>query len=156
MNVIKNIIKIFSTIVSEFDKEYPDANLNSILGCFCGSVIPSVSIEKYIARFCTNFSCSTEVFVYATIYIDRIIDTDNNSCFNSWNFHRIFLAAFVVATKFIDDYYCANSVYAAIGGVSTEELNFLELNFLKILCFDLYVDQETFAKFHNLIVNFRG
>lgn len=55
----------------------------------------------------------------------------------------------MIAIKFFDDSFCVNSFYAQIGGVQTEELNNLEMVFLKSINFTLLVTCEDYQKYHN-------
>nr|POF24140.1 cyclin-u4-1 [Quercus suber] len=50
----------------------------------------------------------------------------------------------MVAAKFMDDIYYNNAYYAKVGGISTIEMNFLEVDFLFGLGFRLNVTPNTF------------
>ena len=58
----------------------------------------------------------------------------------------------VVAIKFYDDVYYDNGYYAKVGGVSTYELNCLEVDLLSLLTFDLHVYPEQFAQYFDQLV----
>lgn len=53
------------------------------------------------------------------------------------------------AAKFYDDSFFNNEFYARVGGVSVEELNGLEMDFLFAIHFSLIVPQESYQKLHN-------
>ena len=57
------------------------------------------------------------------------------SSFDLW-FHKIHL----IDLKFIDDIFYKQSFYAAIGGISIDELNVLERELLYVLDYQLFVD----------------
>jgi hypothetical protein len=66
----------------------------------------------------------------------------------------IFLTNFfsvVVASKFCDDFFETNTFYSRVGGISVEEMNSLELEFLARLGFDLYVDDAEYQSYDDLI-----
>lgn len=50
----------------------------------------------------------------------------------------------MVAAKFLDDFYYSNKHWAEIGGISTKELNNLELEFLFRTSFGLVVTREEY------------
>ncbi len=50
----------------------------------------------------------------------------------------------MISAKLRDDEYYSNAYYSSIGGVSPAEMNALELQLLKDLDWDLYVDAEEF------------
>jgi len=61
------------------------------------------------------------------------------------------LAALVVAIKFHDDQYYNNQYYAMIGGVSLEELNYLEKEILGLTRFSLYVHPSHYFQYYEVL-----
>ena len=81
------------------------------------------------------------------VYIDRLIAACSIP-FSPLTAHRIVLTAFVTAVKFNDDTFYSNAFYANVGGVSTVEMNALEVEFLGRLDFRLFVDTDTFVDYY--------
>lgn len=54
-------------------------------------------------------------------------------------------ASLVVAAKFLDDFYCRNAYFAAVGDMPLKQLNELELRLCFLLDFDLNVTKEEFG-----------
>jgi hypothetical protein len=50
----------------------------------------------------------------------------------------------VVGIKFYEDNYFENSIYAKIGGISVQEMTFLEKEFLKMIDFELLIKKCLF------------
>ncbi|OMO99160.1 Cyclin-like protein [Corchorus olitorius] len=65
----------------------------------------------------------------------------------SLNAHRLLITSVMIAAKFMDDQCYNNAYYAKVGGVSTEEMNGLEMKFLFSLDFRLHVTTEVFRKY---------
>lgn len=107
---------------------------------------PNISIQSYIERIFKYSNCSPSFFVLAYIYIDRFLQQPNTRL-TSLNVHRLLIIATAVAAKFVDDAYFNNAYYAKVGGITTAEMNILELNFLLSLDFRLQVTVETFKKY---------
>ena len=62
--------------------------------------------------------------------------------------YRITLLSLISAAKYQDDAYLKNTAYAEIGGIKTDELNKLEMEYLSNgLNFKLYVEESTFRKY---------
>ncbi|KAM3403940.1 hypothetical protein ACQJBY_007190 [Aegilops geniculata] len=61
--------------------------------------------------------------------------------------HRLLITSVVVAAKFTDDAFFNNAFYARVGGISTIEMNRLELDLLFNLDFRLKVNLETFGSY---------
>lgn len=59
----------------------------------------------------------------------------------------------MLAAKFIDDAFFNNAYYAKVGGVTTAELNRLEMEFLFGIDFRLYVSLSTFGKYCSELMN---
>ena len=53
------------------------------------------------------------------------------------------------AAKFYDDSFFNNELYARVGGVSVDELNDLELEFVFLVSFSLVISPEEYQKIHN-------
>ncbi|MQL84330.1 hypothetical protein Taro_016822 [Colocasia esculenta] len=113
---------------------------------FHGLRAPNLSIRRYIERIFKYSKCSPSCFVLAQVYMDRFLQQPNMHL-TSLNVHRLLITSVVVAAKFIDDAFFNNAYYAKVGGVSTVEMNRLELNFLFCIDFRLQVGVGTFDKY---------
>eukprot|EP00465_Bigelowiella_longifila_P001814 CAMPEP_0185253778 /NCGR_PEP_ID=MMETSP1359-20130426/2380_1 /TAXON_ID=552665 /ORGANISM="Bigelowiella longifila, Strain CCMP242" /LENGTH=336 /DNA_ID=CAMNT_0027836199 /DNA_START=46 /DNA_END=1056 /DNA_ORIENTATION=- len=109
---------------------------------------PQISIQGYVSRIAKYSQCNSQSFILALIYIDRLIQRNPSFLITSLNAHRLFVTAIVVAAKFSSDFFFKNSFYAKVGGISTPELNELELEFLFRIHFVLFVKEETFKQYH--------
>ncbi|MED6218645.1 hypothetical protein PIB30_028486 [Stylosanthes scabra] len=112
---------------------------------FHGSKAPMLSITRYMERILKYSRCSPSCFVIAHIYMERYFNK-NGGFLTSFNAHRLLITSLLVAVKFLDDRYFSNDYYAQIGGVSTQEMNRMELEFLFNLEFRLFVTTEMFLK----------
>ncbi|KAJ6694303.1 hypothetical protein OIU85_005029 [Salix viminalis] len=110
---------------------------------FHGSRSPGLSIRQYIERIFKYARCSNSCFVVAYIYINKFLQR-TDACLTPLNAHRLLITGVMVAAKFLDDECYDNAYYARIGGVSTAEMNRMEMKFLFSLDFSLYVTTEVF------------
>lgn len=113
---------------------------------------PSITLNKYIKRLEQNMKCSPETFILALIYLDRVSSKQSNFAITHHCIHRLFLLALVIAAKFFEDDYYKNSYYSNVGGISTTELNSLELELLTLLEFDLFVSAEDFTSYAHALM----
>lgn len=113
---------------------------------------PGISIKQYLERIHKYASCTTECFILALIYIDRLIE-NNNFILSELNAHRVIITAILLAAKFFDDAYYNNAYYAKVGGVLVSEMNGLEVEFLFRINFSLHVKPEIFAKYQDELVS---
>ncbi|PKI51547.1 hypothetical protein CRG98_028107 [Punica granatum] len=113
---------------------------------FHSSRPPGLSIRQYLERIFKYAPCSPSCFVAAQIYIDRFT-ARTRSRLTSLNIHRLLITSVMVAAKFMDDVSHNNAHYAKVGGISMEEMNELEMNFLFSIDFRLHVPVDVFIKY---------
>mmetsp|Transcript_3035 Transcript_3035/g.10468 ORF Transcript_3035/g.10468 Transcript_3035/m.10468 type:complete len:232 (-) Transcript_3035:115-810(-) len=116
--------------------------IQSPLGAFESSEVPGISLGEYVQRFYKYSNCSLSCFAIAHVYLKRIAE---RHFISRGNVHRLVLASLVGALKFVDDSFYKQSFYAQIGGISTEELNALEREFLGVMEYRLFVGPDTFS-----------
>jgi hypothetical protein len=114
---------------------------------FDGVKPPPIELQQYIQRLHNYIPCSSHCFVYAIIYVDRILRVNPRFKLSDLNVHRLFFTALVVASKFYDDEYYSNSWYGRVGGVCSKELNILEVNFMKLIQFRLAVSPQEYEMY---------
>lgn len=124
----------------------PSPSVAPSLAKFQSSYAPTISIHSYLSRIQKYANLTPAVYTTTLIYIDRLIEATNLSL-TPLNIHRLLLVAVVVATKFLQDDYYKNCYYAKLGGITTAELNSLEICFLSLISFNLYVSPAAFDKY---------
>ncbi|MBA0610394.1 hypothetical protein Godav_011254 [Gossypium davidsonii] len=144
------ILSLLSSLLEESvqrnEMESETVNFKDNVAMFHGLRAPTISIQHYIDRIFKYAGCSPSCFLVAYIYVDRFVQqTDVH--LTSLNVHRLLITSVLVAAKFIDDAFFNNAYYARVGGVSTAELNRLEMSFLFGLDFRLQVTVNTFQRY---------
>ncbi|KAL1535800.1 Cyclin-U4-1 [Salvia divinorum] len=145
-NVMPKLISFLSSLLQRAaesnDLSPPfDAQMISV---FHGLTRPTISIETYLQRIFKYANCSSSCYIVAYVYLDRFTQRQPALCLNSFNVHRLLITSVMLSAKFMDDMYYNNAYYAKVGGISTTEMNFLELDFLFGLGFHLNVTPSTF------------
>jgi hypothetical protein len=119
-----------------------DPALVPSLTVFHGLRAPPIGVEAYLVRIAKYAKCSPACFVQAVALIFRLAKRDAAYQLTSLNVHRLVLTGVLLSAKFLDDHYYNNAFYAKVGGVSTGELNRLEVEMLQLLGFRLLVPRE--------------
>lgn len=114
-----------------------------VITVFHGSRVPALSIRQYIERIFKYSNCSPSCFVVAYIYLERFLHRKDIHL-TSLNVHRLLITSFMLAVKFLEDECYNNAYYAKVGGITTAEINKLEMKFLMSIDFRLHVSVETF------------
>uniref|UniRef100_A0ACD5U3P7 Uncharacterized protein n=1 Tax=Avena sativa TaxID=4498 RepID=A0ACD5U3P7_AVESA len=113
---------------------------------FHGQRVPELSIQLYAERIFKYAECSPSCFVLALVYMERYLQQPH-VYMTPFSVHRLLITSVVVAAKFTDDAFFNNAFYARVGGISTIEMNRLELDLLFNLDFRLKVSLETFGSY---------
>ena len=117
---------------------------------FFSTEVPEISVLDYLYRI-QNFSDAEDnTFILALIYIDKICETAS-IILSKNNIHRILFMSILTAIKYNEDLYYDNEYYAKIAGISAKELKKMELEYLKLIKFELYVNKSKFDKYKNYI-----
>jgi len=104
---------------------------------------PAISIKDYLNRIIKYTPCSAECYLLALIFLDRIM-TSRSIQLNSYNVHRFLIISVLIATKILDDSPYENRYFSHVGGISVQELNQLERQFLVLLNFNLNIPPRYF------------
>eukprot|EP00960_Hanusia_phi_P030736 748819-Hanusia_phi.AAC.4 len=105
---------------------------------------PHLSASSYVRRIMKYSEASPCCLVVGAIYLERLKKRDEMVALTMYNFQRLFLVAVMLASKFLDDTYASNRIWADIGGLTIKELNHLELEFLYRIAFSLSISREEY------------
>ena len=149
-NALITMADLLTDICEESSKD-KDTN-NKLIKPFLSKKIPSISIEKYLVRLVSHSKMEISTLILILIYIDKICK-NNKFRLNFFNIHKFIVTSMLVSIKYNEDDFFSNSFYAKVGGVSIRELNHLEYEFLSLIDFDLYVDDDLYSKYSNYILS---
>ncbi|XP_048421006.1 cyclin-U4-1 isoform X2 [Pyrus x bretschneideri] len=105
------------------------------LSVFHSLTTPTISIHSYLQRIFKYADCSPSCFIVAYVYLDRFTQMQPLLPIDSFNVHRLLITSVLVSAKFMDD---------IVGGISTQEMNLLEVDFLFGLGFQMNVTPATY------------
>ncbi|KAG6702112.1 hypothetical protein I3842_07G017900 [Carya illinoinensis] len=143
--VILVLSSILQRIINENEKSLKVSKKDTVT-IFHSLRAPNLSIRQYIERIFKYSSCSPSCFVVAYIYLERFTQR-TGAYLTTLNAHRLLITTIMVAAKFMDHDCLDNAYFAKVGGVSTAEMNRLEMKFLFTIDFRLHVTTEDFRKY---------
>ncbi|CAI5943929.1 unnamed protein product [Closterium sp. NIES-64] len=117
---------------------------SAVTSSTAASASNAASAVSYLERIFKYANCSPACFVVAYAYIDRILQEHDDMVITSLNVHRLLITCIMVAAKFLDDSYFNNAYYAKVGGVTTAEMNRLEMELLFRMDFRLNITTDVF------------
>ncbi|KAJ0052354.1 hypothetical protein Pint_00172 [Pistacia integerrima] len=109
--------------------------------------IPDMTIQSYLERIFRYTRAGPSVYLVAYVYIDRFCQANPGFRINARNVHRLLITTIMVASKYVEDMNYRNSYFARVGGLTTNELNKLELDFLFLMGFKLHVNVSVFESY---------
>ncbi|XP_051147019.1 cyclin-U2-1-like [Andrographis paniculata] len=114
---------------------------------FDGVETPDMTIQSYLERIFRYTRAAPPVYVVAYVYIDRLSQNLPEFRIGAANVHRLLITTIMVASKYVEDMNYRNSYYAKVGGLSTQEMNKLEMEFLFEMKFKLHVNVSVFESY---------
>ena len=155
LNLIKAISQTLTSIL-ENNKKMP--NFKEILKTqgkmvFSANLIPDISIEEYLIRIQKYANMETSTLIMSLILIDRLCQKANLTL-TYHNIHRIIFSAILISIKYNEDNYFDNQFYSEIAGVKLKELKLLEYNFISLLHFNLFIQDEIYDRYKKNLFDF--
>ena len=147
-------IEVISDLLNNICEENKDKLeiINKNIMPFMTQNIPSMSIKDYLLRLSQFTKMSESTIIIILIYIDRISNI-NNFRLTYKNIYKLILSAMVVAIKYNEDLFFSSAIYAKLGGLSVSELNYLEFQFLILIKFSLFIENDLFDKYRNNLLS---
>lgn len=110
---------------------------------------PNINIKKYLLRIYKYSNCNDVCYLSSYINLKKLIDKGFIKI-TIYNIHRLLLISIMVFSKFYDDRYHTNKYWASIGGISLNELNKLEIEYLNLLDYNININTEIYYNYYNL------
>ena len=91
-------------------------------------------------------------FVSMAVYFDRLLKR-HSSLISESNMIRLIFISGVLAIKMQDDFSCKNSYFAQISGIPNHEINYLEMNFLQWIEYNLLIETDEYEKYYHSLMH---
>lgn len=112
---------------------------------------PSLPIRTYLHRIVRYARPSTEALVHAgaqvALLLEHALVAGTAAAVCLYSIHRIFGIALLVQAKFDDDIYFSNAYMAGVLGMQLREVNEIELEYLDLIKFDVWIRPATHEQF---------
>ena len=158
-NLDKKIIDTISDLLRDICEQNnsnqinnKNIEINKKIKIFMLKKIPEISIKDYLLRLLKYSEMNLSTLILIFIYIDRLCKNTKFKL-NYFNIYKFILTSMVIAIKYNEDIFYSSEYFAKLGGISKKELNLLEYEFLSLINFDLFVKDELFFKYHDLLIN---
>ncbi|SJX61503.1 related to PHO80-cyclin [Sporisorium reilianum f. sp. reilianum] len=105
----------------------------SALTRFHSRATPNITLSAYLRRIAKYTSIEKCCVLILLVYIDRVCERLQGFTICGLTVHRFICAAILCASKALCDAFNTNEHYAKVGGISLQEINLLEKEFLQII-----------------------
>ena len=159
--ILNTIAELLTDICDESTKDKDNntsklyIHITSIIGIikpFLSKKVPAITIKNYLERLIKYTKIESTTLVLILIFIDRVCDI-NKIRLNYFNIHKLIIASMLVSIKYNEDDYFSNEFYAKVGGIRMTEMNKLEYEFLSLIEFNLFVNEEVFNKYNTYLIS---
>jgi len=148
---LPHFFKEISLIFDETTSKNEENQISELSSLFCGQKQAQITMEEYIYRLSSFLKFELSTLISALIYIDRLCEL-KDLVINRQNIHRVFLVSLVTSIKINEDLHYTNRVFADVGGITLEKLNYLENVFLDNIGFSLYIHKPIYDFYLNNIL----
>lgn len=108
--------------------------------------IPEISFEDYLKRVVNYSQIQKATLIISLIYIDRFCSLGKIFLTRN-NIHKIFFICAYLSIKFNEDVHFRIKYFSDISGMEIEEILMLEYEFLRLIQYNLFVDEATFHSY---------
>ena len=107
-----------------------------------------IKIQDYLEHLYIYGRMNISTILLMLIYIDRLCNI-NKIKLSYKIIHKLMLASLIVAIKYNEDEIYSLKFYAGFGGVSIEELEYLEICFISRINFNLFIKEDIYNKYYD-------
>ena len=151
--LLESISSTLEKLIEETSKKYYGIKKVNPTSIFNSTIPPQISVFNYLTRIAKYTNVEQSTLIISIIYIDRLCQ--KNYFINEHNIHKLLFTSILIAIKYQEDDYYKLHYYAQIAGVSLKDLIKMERDFLSLLDFSLFINEDLFEKYKNgLIQNF--
>ena len=148
IQITKSIISVLTELIEKNQKNINNNNLNFDDDIFNSKSIPNISTYDYMLRIVEYSNLEENTLILSLIYIDKIARIKK---ITKYNIYKYLITSVLIALKYNEDEIYNNNYYSQIGGINYEELMQLELNFLVLIDFNVYINNETFEQYKSAL-----
>ena len=152
ITTIADLLKDICNENNSIEVNNKNIEINKKIKLFMLKKIPPISIKDYLLRLSKYSKISASTLIFILIYIDRLCYKYKFKI-NYFNIYKFILASLVISVKYNEDDFFSSEFYAKLGGISKTEMNYLEYEFISMINFNLYIKEDLFFKYHDLLIN---
>ena len=143
-HIITSIVTNLKDIIEENKQQ--GRNKNIYKDIFYLEQIPSITLEKYIRHIVKYTQMNISTLILSIIYIDAFCERFQY-VLSLNNIYRLLIIAIYISLKYNEDVFVNTKTYAAIAGVSPDDLKNLEFQMCVALDFSFFVKSDYYQQY---------
>lgn len=147
-----SLILSLSSLIDDIIKRNRTKNIKSKRTIFyCeNSQIPEICVFSYIYYIYSSLNLDFSTILLTLISIQRLLLRTKDELSKN-NFYKLFITSCLLNSKHNEDCSYNCEIYAKIGNIDINELINLEREFFKKIDYKLYVNEEVYQRYYELI-----
>jgi hypothetical protein len=148
-NLKNHIIKAIVANLKDIIEENKQNGRNKYIfrdNVFYLEKIPSITLDKYIEHIVKYTDMNISTLILSVIYIDQFCEKFKYILTLN-NIYRLILIAIYISLKYNEDIFFNAKEYAAVAGVSPEDLKNLEFQMCVALDFSFFVTSDYYQQY---------
>ena len=143
-HIITAIVTNLKDIIEENKQQ--GRNKNIFRDIFYLEQIPSITLEKYIRHIVKYTQMNISTLILSVIYIDLFCERFKYVLTLN-NIYRLIIIAIYISLKYNEDNFVNTKTYAAIAGVTPDDLKNLEFQMCVALDFSFFVKSDYYQQY---------
>ncbi|KAI8877074.1 hypothetical protein K501DRAFT_261031 [Backusella circina FSU 941] len=116
----------------------------------------SGSFKKFCEQILIATQLSESVILLSLKYIAMLLQNNPNIQGADGSEYRLFTVALMLANKFLDDNTFTNKTWSEVSGMKVTDLNIMELEFLDVLRFKLFIRFDEYERWKMALLQFKN
>ena len=109
-------------------------------------IISKMEIDEFIERIVNYLHIDNTLLVLSMMILDKVLA--NKFILTENNVHKMIFICFMETQKFYEDENFKNKDYALVCGVSVDELLLMEVSFMELINFNLFIKDEDYQNYY--------
>ncbi|KAF1804137.1 cyclin-domain-containing protein, partial [Mucor lusitanicus] len=116
----------------------------------------STAFKKFCKQILQATQLSESVILLSLKYIAMLLQNNPSIQGADGSEYRLFTVALMLGNKFLDDNTFTNKTWSEVSGMKVTDLNIMELEFLEVLRFKLFIRNDEFERWKSALLLFRS
>ncbi|KAI8983783.1 hypothetical protein BDB01DRAFT_850439 [Pilobolus umbonatus] len=116
----------------------------------------SAAFRKFCKQILTATQLSESVILLSLKYIAMLLQNNPTIQGAEGSEYRLFTVALMLGNKFLDDNTFTNKTWSEVSGMKVTDLNIMELEFLDVLRYTLFIRNDEFDRWKSALFLFRN